>query len=205
MSKIDSLNGKLVVYDDSTRTYYVDGEPLCLSTQLSSKYGTRHQMCSLRAGYGTSHPGTGRCKFHGGSLGSEVLHIKNGRYAPVLSERLKDQMERYASDPDVLDLTPELVLLRTTLANVLEMYQDVPVNSEEGMFATKWMVDLIERIGNMVERIERINRDHVLTAASAKLVMLKAIDAARMFVPPDRMQEFIEHWRENVVGLVSIR
>lgn len=196
-----SLDGQLVLYDEATRTYYVDGEPLCLAERLSTD--NDHQLCSLKAGHGTSHLGTGRCKYHGGELGTGIVHMTTTRYAKVAPQRLRQQMELYASDPEVLDLTPELILLRSILSNVMEMYQDIPINTDDGRFAAKWMVDLIERIGQMVERIERINQNHILTAANAKYIMLRAIEVARAFVPQEYMDAFVEQWRTNVVEPVS--
>jgi hypothetical protein len=46
------------------------------------KHGTT--TCSLAAGWGTSHPGTGRCKFHGGSTPNHVKAAASDEYRKLL-------------------------------------------------------------------------------------------------------------------------
>lgn len=48
---------------------------------MASKCGARKRqgegVCGQAAGWGTSHPGTGRCKLHGGSTGDHRTHALN--------------------------------------------------------------------------------------------------------------------------------
>jgi hypothetical protein len=76
-------------------------------------------LCTQIAGWGTDHAGEGRCKLHGGSS-----PIKHGRYSTIKRPRLKEILESLESDPDPLDLSPELRLLRALILDYIERYDE---------------------------------------------------------------------------------
>ena len=63
--------------------------------------------CQRPAGWGTDHVGYGRCKLHGGNAA-----IKHGRYSAILRGPFGEAVKRHMNDPNPLDLTPELAVLR---------------------------------------------------------------------------------------------
>ena len=75
--------------------------------------------CGQKAGWGTDHPGAGRCKLHGGA--SPIVH---GRYSKVSAARLKLHVADQASDPDPLSLFPELQLLRALTVDYINRYEE---------------------------------------------------------------------------------
>lgn len=93
--------------------------------------------CRRPAGWGTWHPGVGRCKLHGGARG-----YKHGRYSRVLREQLRpavqQQLARHSIktlvtilrarivDPDRLNDVLEIVLSETGLLAYLESDDAVP-------------------------------------------------------------------------------
>lgn len=77
--------------------------------------------CQIPAGRGTSHPGEGRCKLHGG-----VGQKPSGRYAEInASPRLKELIELHAAEQNPGDLLPELTLLRALCVSYIERHDQV--------------------------------------------------------------------------------
>lgn len=82
--------------------------------------GKRRQgmgTCTQAAGWGTSHPGQGRCKLHGGSN-----PIQHGRYSQISREPIRLLVERHKADPDPLNMLPDLALARAFLEDFIERY-----------------------------------------------------------------------------------
>lgn len=75
--------------------------------------------CQRPAGHGTNHPGEGKCKLHGGAT-----PVKHGRYARIQRERIRQLIDEFASDPDPLNLLPELELLRALIIDFVERYDE---------------------------------------------------------------------------------
>jgi hypothetical protein len=114
--------------------------------------------CQLPAGWGTSHPGSGRCKHHGGS--SRITH---GRYSTILRPAILERLAALqAADPDPLDLLPELHLLRALTIDFVQRYD----SSREALLAwyaagqpdgsrPRQVLDLTDA-SRLLERIARI-------------------------------------------------
>lgn len=177
-------------------TYTVNGALKCLAL--------RRGYCKNKAGLGTDHDGTGRCKFHGG-LGGRP--IETGRYANKAKKKLTDSIREYMNDPNLKDLTAELALQRSVAEKYLEYFENAPDQSDEELLYLKKITDQTNYIVQTVGKIETISNQKVITAASAKLMMAKAVDTARKllyqwFENPDeaesRLRQFIEEWREEV-------
>lgn len=85
-------------------------------TSTKSNDGT---PCTRVKGFGTSHPGEGRCKFHGGSN-----PMKHGRYSQLRRSRnmarFHELREQYEAEPDPLNLVPDLIALRARSAVLFE-------------------------------------------------------------------------------------
>lgn len=75
--------------------------------------------CGQQAGARTPHPGQGRCYLHGG-----LTPIKHGRYSSIKHERLRALIEAHASDPDPLNILPELAAARALFQDYLERYEE---------------------------------------------------------------------------------
>lgn len=76
------------------------------------------EPCERPAGWGTPHPGTGKCKLHGGSA-----PIKHGRYSVIKREELRELIEEFEADPDPLNIFPELATLRALVADYINRYE----------------------------------------------------------------------------------
>ena len=90
---------------------------------------TSAPLCQRPAGWGTSHPGMGRCKLHGGAspaAGPGHPAWKTGRTAYKFKGRLAQHLaliqQQQEEDPDAdpLDLLPELETQRVLLSLSLD-------------------------------------------------------------------------------------
>ncbi|MEL6705522.1 MAG: HGGxSTG domain-containing protein [Bacteroidota bacterium] len=75
--------------------------------------------CRKTAGWGTDHPGTGKCRLHGGAS-----PIKHGRYSSVKRELIRRLIEQHADDPDPLDVLPEIAAARALFQDFVERYDE---------------------------------------------------------------------------------
>lgn len=183
------------VYDpNGPITYYVDGQPHCMRPLTDT--GRAEVWCEQRAGFGCTHGfNEGACKFHGGS---GFHNITNGRYSKILKRQLKTRYQEYASDPSMLNISSELVLLRTLMGEYLSIYQEThAIKALE--LTTKTLID----ITGVVERIERIQSSQVLTVSMTRLLMARAMDVAKRFLTGDDLIQFIDAWEADVKGYLE--
>ncbi|MHA2377624.1 MAG: hypothetical protein ACXAB9_15845 [Candidatus Thorarchaeota archaeon] len=176
-----------------------DNKPVCLA--LCSADGNEGKHCSQQAGAGTDHNTLGRCKDHSGRI---TPPVSLGRYSGVTTGRLNDLYNSYRQDPDMLDLTPELQLLRAITSNFLEYYADVNTAAPEHRADLKMILALLEQVSKQVERIQRIDAEQTLTVAIAKLIMVRAITIAEEFVPSIMMDQFVSTWEREVIAPISL-
>ena len=66
------------------------------------------------------------------------------------------------------------------------------------------MMTTLGDIGGMVERIERIKSQHVVTAATARLLVVKGLEVGKRFLAddPEKLPQFIKAWHVEVYGLL---
>ncbi|WP_309572019.1 hypothetical protein [Deinococcus sp.] len=80
-----------------------------------------NSRCKRPAGHGTDHPGEGRCKLHGG-----VGQKPSTAYLEVnASPRLKELINGYAADPELLSLNRELIRMRAIVHDYIERHDSV--------------------------------------------------------------------------------
>lgn len=126
--------------------------------------------CKLRAGWGTQHFGSGRCKLHGGNAGRPIIH---GRYSLFHRQSLAEKAQRFLSDDNPSSLIEELALTRALLQEYLDRFpegQILPYQDIERILA------MVETIGRMVERISRILNATTLTQAEVMYLQKRFAD-----------------------------
>lgn len=84
------------------------------------KRGEGGGFCTQPAGWGTDHPGQGKCKLHGGAS-----PIKTGRYSSIKRDSLRERLDEFAADPDPLNLEPEVALLRAFTTDLIERWDEI--------------------------------------------------------------------------------
>lgn len=79
----------------------------------------KYPTCRQAAGWGTDHPGSGRCKLHGGkSL------VRHGRYSAIKRDHLRLLIEQHEKDPDPLNILPEIAANRALFQDFVERYDE---------------------------------------------------------------------------------
>ena len=160
-----------------SRTNQVTG-PFC-EAQLRS-LGHQQKTCRNPAGKWTDHPGQGRGYLH------VVRSVKkSGRYSTIDHERFREKLGKLeAIEQDVMDLVPEVQLLRTLVVDYVERYEAF----HEALVA--WHADqhgktskprkildisdagnLIEKISRTVHRIHQIHSTGSITLDTFKRVV----------------------------------
>lgn len=160
--------------------------------------------CRNPAGFRTDHVGEGRCFIHGGK--SPVRH---GRYSQVKHERLGDLIQKYADDPDPLNLEPELATLRALLEDHIERFDEfktalVAWYREKGVDPPKGALlsvgdarKLIAEIGRLTERIDRIkNRGNISVPEFYALMGQMGRVVAAAVQDEELRQQIREGWME---------
>lgn len=117
--------------------------------------------------------------------------MTTGRYAKVTKNRIIEAMEQHRNDPNVLNLVPELAMLRGSL----EVFIAGTDKKEMSDKTIGLILKTIDSIGNMVDKIDKIQSRQTLTAASARLLMLRAVDIAKLYIPEEKVSDFILDWK----------
>jgi hypothetical protein len=197
------------------RTYFVilpdkPEKALCMRT-MHKKGG---QSCTNPAGYGTDHPGTGACKYHGGCVTGQAV-ITTGNYAIVTRSRLAEKIDEYLSKDraQLLDMTGEFAALKVIFNEVLDKAPDPNAKLEitdGGVIIDhygRWLNQiqkLLSTMGTLVEKITQADSRNTLTAA--QVVFFKTVVAdiliKHLSEPADR-ERAVKELTSRLGGLVE--
>jgi hypothetical protein len=134
--------------------------------------------CARPAGWGTTHPGTGRCKLHGGcntgpkdreKMSKAAMGNKNGRkhgmFEKIVVENMSpEEREKFEKIGDDRDLKTELKILRYKLMRLLDPVERAQiVNLGEGEQEIQ-MIEIDEvtkayAIERLIDGIRKVMRD----------------------------------------------
>ena len=139
-------------------------KPICGAKTTSGR------PCRMAAGAGTDHPGTGRCKHHGGSL----PHYQNASaYLRITAEagmadkpELRDTVKEILNSPDLFNLRFELAREASRLA---ERIQAMEINRQYYLH--------VAVIGNILSAFGEIVRRYVPDPATRSSLQ-KDLEAA---------------------------
>lgn len=149
----------------------------------------RGRLCQQPKGFKTPHLGQGKCWLHGG-----LTPIKTGLSSLIKHGRLSDMLRKIGEiDHDIMDLTPEINLLRAMTIDFVNRYEDFVVQLETWYNAIDEMRragqdhppppiprkypnledagQLLEAISRMVERIHKITREGSITLPTFRGLM----------------------------------
>ena len=156
-----------------SKTNQISG-PFC-DARLRS-LGFKDQRCRNPAGARTDHHGQGRCYLHGGRSVK-----KSGRYSTIDHERFREKLGQLeAIEQDVMDLVPEVQLLRTLVIDYVERYEDyhaallawhadsTKTSKPRKVLDIADAGNLIEKIGRTVHRIHQIHSTGSITLDTFK-------------------------------------
>ena len=174
-----------------------------LNARPENQCGANNQSnkpCSKTKGWGTEHPGEGRCKLHGGNTPVPTATVQ-------LSE-LDDLVEQYSNDPDIFDLRKELGTLRALRDAEVEGYANEP-NPILKDLRLKNISTIIAHTVRSAEKFYNMLRAHqfALTVAQAvqlrdtvkKILSEEATNLSELIAPIDpEMAEAVLMWRTRV-------
>lgn len=116
--------------------------------KCNGKVHRQFRYCKRPAGWGTSHPGTGRCKLHGGcSTGKKSGLLRYSDYVPT---DIIEKYEEFASesDTDIKSLNDEIALLRAKIT-------DAESKNNDGRYDRSIIV-MMEEIRRLVETKQKV-------------------------------------------------
>lgn len=117
---IHKTNGKMrvtrVIRDESGRFYH-NGQPVCGARYSDTELPYGVSYCDRKPQYGRV-----RCKKHDRATPDPIQSLTSAKkdlIATALPARLKDRYEQSLNDPDILEQTESLALLRVRIADLL--------------------------------------------------------------------------------------
>lgn len=114
--------------------------------------------CTQAAGWGTQHPGEGRCKLHGGNAA-----IKHGRYSTILHRPLAELLAKHDADPEWRDLKKEASLVRAMLELYVAKFGDRLEDPALAAGTAAVITGLVERARRVIETIEKVEAANAIT------------------------------------------
>lgn len=153
--------------------------------------------CKRPAGWGTEHPGDGRCKLHGGASPRGVAspNFKTGLYSRYLPDAIQQKVQTFL-DADPLELISEMALLRALLAEYVGRFDGIAPTARD----IALLADLAERVGKFSERINKMRNESALTGAEVAFLATRVADIVVRYIDdPDQQRAFVR----DLVGVVG--
>jgi len=125
--------------------------------KCGAKIRGKDKTCVQAAGFRTTHVGEGRCYFHGGA----TPIVKHGRYSTITHPGIRAALDAQNDElEDVMDLRPEVKLLRATITHFANDYEAMTSmlrawNADPGCPRPAWVPDLHE-VSRLAEKTARI-------------------------------------------------
>lgn len=155
-----------------------DGRRLC-GGPLKQREGT----CTQAAGWGTPHPGVGRCKLHGGSTPSHVAAAQR-----VQAEQLVQSLVWDLDAPPITDPVPALQSLAGRLDNAARVLgarlddEGLELDSATAVVWARILRELRQALEGM-ERLGIAHRQVELAQGQAELVMAGLLAVLELLGP----------------------
>ena len=141
----------------------------------------------------------GRCRMHGGTGGRPIEH---GRYSKkVTRPRIAELLRHFAEDPEPLNLLQEVHLLRSLVLDYIERYDeftDALVAWNESFKGEREnpkpvrvldvadAAGLVDRVGRMVERIEKIRAENAVSQRDLVRVLEEYARVVKLHVEDEK-------------------
>jgi hypothetical protein len=150
-------------------------------THCNARNKRHDRYCQHLAGWGTAHPGTGRCKLHGGAslVGPAASNYKHGKLSKYLPSRLLERYDELRSDTTILELEDKIRLLDVVIADVLPRLEN-PTDAE----ARKEVAELLDQSRKLIESERRrcVEMQQMLTTEQAMTLLAVVVDTIRRYV-----------------------
>lgn len=158
--------------------------------------------CNYPAGHRTDHAGSGKCWIHEGGEAFKTTQRYRGIKATNVAERLRQLNE---VDEDVMDLLPDIQLIRAMVIDYIERYQEFTdalvawyqhgKQKPKNIFDLAAAVNYVEAISRVAERVHRINdRGAVSIETFRRIVEQMGIVVAKHVRDGTALQNIEEEW-----------
>lgn len=147
--------------------------------------------CRKPAGWGTDHPGSGKCRLHGGASlsGTENPAFEHGRYSKVVKGKIAKKLGLVETG-DPTDLLPELEIQRVLFSEYISRFEEsIPITADDIQRLIGWADD----IGRMTERIVKMRNQTALTGAEVAFLAARVADVVAKYIDgADKQRAFID-------------
>lgn len=187
-------------------TYYIvhPTEETARPTCFRQKRQGINERCSFTAGYKTWHVGTGACYLHGGGSPETSGALVNGKKSK-LRVRLQEKIDGYLKldRAKLLDLTEELAVTKAVFNELLEKLPE-PDADDYGIWFHRFS-QALGMLGNLVEKIARVDNRNSLTAAQVLYLRATVADILMKYIPdPDNRERAAKELASRMGGDVSV-
>ena len=156
------------------------------ATTCNGKIHRQDKYCQLPAGWGTDHPGKGRCKLHGGmSTGPKAGQL---RYSDFVPTAMVEKYEEFAAeaDVDIKSLNNEIALIRAKVtqlekrneelaqieASDIQKFNDAKIERSNNDKQIVTMIESIRRLVETKQKVEEGVKSKVTIEVTMKVVDL---------------------------------
>lgn len=173
----------------------IEGRPRCAAWARQTG-----KPCMKIPGWGTDHPGQGRCRLHGGK--APILH---GRYSKVVRPELERHLREIEASGSPLDAEPELQFLRAMLRRFMEANQEkLATGAMDSLGELGVVTKLIDQVGRQIGRIERQRALAALSLEELRVLVRRlAAVVERVVQDPIKLSSIAQEWQallEDVQG-----
>lgn len=157
-----------------------------LGIQKIERDGPDDRPCIAKKGSGTDHPGVGLCRFHCACKGRPDGHLS------YYSRRAKDQKlqglidEMDAAGHDILDLTPELLMLRAKM----KLFLDEKVDFDPETVKSLTLIQ--EQLRKTIETVNNKRYQTMLSRETFDLILMRMAEALMEYVTDPEILEKIQ-------------
>jgi hypothetical protein len=156
--------------------------------------GPDDRPCMQPKGRGTDHPGAGKCKVHCECRGTHGGHLS------TYSRRSKDKKlsefidELEASEMDLLDQAPELLMLRAKLRLFLDAKQDFEPET------IRSITFLQEQLRRTIETINNKRFQQMISVEVLNLLLFRMGDVLHKYISdPEVLNRIAEDWNRIAI------
>ena len=150
---------------------------------------TTGMQCGNSKGWGTDHPGEGKCKIHGGATPRHAI-------PPATIDNLNDVLAEFAEDPNILMAHREVAVSRMLRDDLMDEYlmsgEDKITLASALMSTNNAVLDNVKKMQDVLLKGGFILTAPQLKSAidSIKRILNEELAEIRFLIPEDRMHEF---------------
>ena len=144
--------------------------------------------CERPAGWGTDHPGKGRCKLHGGNAGRPPEH---GLYSETAREEIAGRIEAAREQP-ISEIRAEVAVVRGLLQDYLTGVESANEDTISDI------TTLVAEVRRAADTASKMDAREALTARHVEYLQTRFADILTEYVPEERLDAALRDLRDAV-------